>query len=125
MELCDTDLRKLMKKSKLKEEECVKIFGGVMNGFKMLVETSCIHRDVKPENVLIKNNKAKLADFGFARKADLLCMNKYEEMCGTPIYMSPQILSGEPYTSKCDIWSLGLMLYETIYGSAPWPSRCI
>lgn len=58
LELCDTDLRKKMNGSqtRMKEEECVKIFGGIMSGFKALVESSCIHRDVKPENVLIKDN---------------------------------------------------------------------
>lgn len=96
-----------------------------MNGFKSLVENSCIHRDIKPENVLIKNKVSKLADFGFARKADILCAEKYDEMCGTPIYMAPQILSGELYTSKCDVWSLGLMLFEMLYGCPPWPCRSL
>ena len=66
---------------------------------------------MKPENVLLKNGCVKIADFGFARKADLFGKCKYEKICGTPIYMSPQIINGEPYTSKSDIWSLGLMLY--------------
>lgn len=47
------------------------------------------------------------------------------EFCGTPIYMAPQLLFNEPYTAKCDIWSLGLMLFELIYGATPWPVRCI
>ena len=47
------------------------------------------------------------------------------EFCGTPVYMAPQLLFQEPYTSKCDVWSLGLMLFELIYGATPWPVRCI
>lgn len=97
-----------------------------MNGFKIMVENSCIHRDIKPQNVLIKGDVVKIADFGFARKADLLfCKDKYEQMCGTPIYMAPQLLNNQPYSSKCDIWSLGLMLYEMVYNSTPWPIRSI
>lgn len=49
-----------------------------MSGFKSLVENSCIHRDMKPENVLLKNGSVKIADFGFARKADLLFKSKYD-----------------------------------------------
>ena len=39
---------------------------------------------------------------------------------GTPIYMSPQVLLGEPYTIKCDVWSLGVMFYRIIIGMIPW-----
>ena len=67
----------------------------------------------------------KLGDFGFACKADVYGTEKMMEFCGTPIYMAPQLLFNEPYTAKCDIWSLGLMLFELIYGSTPWPVRCI
>lgn len=47
------------------------------------------------------------------------------EFCGTPIYMAPKLLFNEPYTAKCDIWSLGLILFELLYGATPWPVRCI
>lgn len=42
---------------------------------------------------------------------------------GSPIYMSPQILKGEKYNSKCDVWSLGIMVYELLYGHFPWLNK--
>lgn len=41
---------------------------------------------------------------------------------GTPYYMSPQLLSRNEYTSKCEVWSLGIILFELAYGQTPWPS---
>lgn len=95
MELCESDLRKKMCESqnKFKEEDCIDIFCNIMNGFRVLVENECIHRDVKPENILIKGGRYKIGDFGFARKADMLGRSRYLDMCGTPIYMAPQILN--------------------------------
>lgn len=42
---------------------------------------------------------------------------------GTPLYMSPQILNKQAYTNKSDLWSLGLIFYEMIYGQTPWPAN--
>lgn len=75
-----------------------------------------IHRDLKPANILIsKEDVFKITDFGFARmveKTDYLMTS----LVGTPLYMSPQILKRQMYTSKCDVWSIGLIFYELIYG---------
>ena len=46
-------------------------------------------------------------------------------LVGTPLYMAPQILKREKYTNKCDVWALGLVFYEIIYGDTPWPSKDI
>jgi serine/threonine protein kinase len=67
---------------------------------------------MKPENILIKDGILKIADFGLARPthdATLLVSN-----VGTPLYQSPQLLSLEKYTYKCDVWALGLIFYEVI-----------
>ncbi|EGR29941.1 protein kinase domain protein [Ichthyophthirius multifiliis] len=62
----------------------------------------------------------KLADFGFARTVDNFRRQMLDSLVGTPLYMSPQILMYEKYTSKSDIWSIGLIFYEMLYGCTPW-----
>lgn len=80
-----------------------------------------IHRDIKPENILIHNGEVKLCDFGFSRvvKDQLELFNT---MCGTPLYMSPEILFLEPYSMKSDIWSLGILFYVLLFNKHPFGS---
>lgn len=99
------------------------IFGQIVKGFKVLTNLGYIHRDIKPENTLCKGDVYKVADFGFSCKADIDCIKRMNFICGTPLYMCPQLLKEEQYTAKCDIWSLGVMLYEMIFGYSPWVSR--
>lgn len=48
-----------------------------------------------------------------------------KEVVGSPLYMAPQLLENKPYTIKSDIWSIGLMFYEMLFGKTPWPARDI
>ena len=64
----------------------------------------------------------KLTDFGFA-KAMASSRQMTTTVIGTPLYMSPQVLSKQPYTSKCDIWSVGILFYEMLFGHHPWASN--
>lgn len=65
----------------------------------------------------------KLSDFGFAKMAadeETKQNPTAQTSVGTPIYMSPQIILGEPYTIKCDVWSLGVVFYKMLYNLYPW-----
>ena len=64
-----------------------------------------------------------MADFGFATKVDIHGKQKLKDQVGTPLYMAPQILDNGEYNAKSDIWSLGIMFYEMIFGRTPWPCR--
>lgn len=78
-----------------------------------------MHRDLKPANILLHNGQVKLADFGFC-KALSTPKDMAQTMVGSPIYMAPEILTGHDYSIKADIWSLGCVLYEMLYGECPY-----
>jgi serine/threonine protein kinase len=122
-EFCNEgDLENFLKKrEKLPEEEAIAIFRDIVNGFRVIAESGFLHRDLKPANILLKDKIAKIADFGFAKRAS---SNPVKEAVnvGSPLYMSPEALKGSIYTVKNDIWSLGVILYEILHGKAPWES---
>lgn len=115
LEYCNGgDLDKLIKaQGKLSEKDTLRYFTEIVDGCILLYKRSIIHRDLKPENILIHNGKAKIADFGFAKVIDYENREKAatQTYVGTPYYMAPQIINGLEYSIKCDVWSLGIMLY--------------
>jgi len=83
-----------------------------------------VHRDLKPENILIDFNREghirsiKLIDFGVAHHHDA-GNSKMHQMYGTPYYIAPEVIAGN-YTDKCDMWSIGVILYILLSGNPPY-----
>lgn len=89
----------------------------IINGFRALHDKHIVHRDIKPANILLHNGVAKIADFGFSKVVEHgMESMQIESLVGSPIYMSPQLLSGQVYSSKADLWSLAITWYELLYG---------
>lgn len=82
---------------------------------------SCVHRDLKLENILLdKNENVKLCDFGFTREYEGK-MSYLQTFCGTVCYSAPEMLRGEKYAGeKVDVWSLGIILFALLAGELPF-----
>ena len=127
MELCDDNLRDILKKKKsgFNVEEIYDILQQLNNTFKIMVENKIIHRDLKLENILVKYTNEektkfiiKLADYGVSRKLNTLtqsCMTR----TGTCYTMAPEILMNKTHNNKCDLWSLGIIIYMLFFKERP------
>ena len=78
-----------------------------------------VHRDIKPENVLLaEGNIAKLTDFGWSNYME--GFYKRNTICGTPIYLAPEIINNTGHDEKIDIWCIGVLMFELLSGLPPW-----
>lgn len=83
-----------------------------------------IHRDVKPENVMVrKDGFLKLMDFGVAQVVDLERMTVTGQILGSPAYMAPEVLDGRTLDFRSDVFSVGVMLYQMATGNLPFQGR--
>lgn len=93
---------------------------GICEGLVYLHANQIIHRDLKPHNILISNNIVKIGDFGLARSFNNTD-DMFSTMCGSPMYMAPETILFKPYGTSCDIWSLGVIIFELITKRHPYP----
>ncbi len=100
-------------------EEVTRILHQVGSALQYAHNEGYIHRDIKPGNILIrKDGTALLSDFGIARAAETATMTMGP--IGAPAYMSPEQIRGEDLTTRSDIYSLGIVLYEMVTGRRPF-----
>ena len=99
----------------------------ISRGLQAAHEQGIIHRDIKPQNVLIDHKgEVKLMDFGIARMAEAKeGMTQAGLIVGTPHYMSPEQVQGKQLDPRSDVYSMGVMLYETLTGIRPFESSSL
>lgn len=104
------------------QAKVLSLFAGICEGINYIHKRNMIHRDVKPENVLIDEKfEPKLCDFGWATK--IVRNEARTTFCGTFDYMAPEVFESLKYNSAVDIWSLGVLLYELFHGYSPYKGK--
>jgi hypothetical protein len=106
-----------------KEAYCAKMLKQLIHALQYLHSNSVVHRDIKMENILVdENDVLKLSDFGFAHKFKSKT-EKEDELCGTIEYMSPENLRERPYRFSPDIWCVGVLAYDMMFGDTPFKAK--
>ncbi|KAL2756199.1 hypothetical protein ACRALDRAFT_2103939 [Sodiomyces alcalophilus JCM 7366] len=134
MEFCDGgSLANLLEHGRIEDEQVVMVYTlQLLEGLAYLHESGIAHRDIKPENILLDHHGiVKYVDFGaakvIARQGKTLvhglnASKPNKSMTGTPMYMSPEVITGENpgRAGAVDIWSLGCVILEMVTGRRPW-----
>ena len=134
MELCDVNLSQYLMNNLEKfgrgfsAEEIYEIMTQLNNALKIMKNNNIIHRDLKLENILVKfidkehkKYQVKLTNYGCSVSLNsLLSVNVLNSYVGTIIYMAPELINKEEYNYKCDLWSLGIIIYKLYFGKTPF-----
>ena len=124
MELCDYNLISKLKDSKgFRVDEIKKILMQLNNTFRIMIDKKIIHRDIKLQNILVKDGIVKLCDYGEAKQLSTLYQKKNETYAGTFFTMAPEILEDKPYNSQSDLWSLGVIIYQLYFNDFPYKAN--
>uniref|UniRef100_A0AAR2J4G8 non-specific serine/threonine protein kinase n=1 Tax=Pygocentrus nattereri TaxID=42514 RepID=A0AAR2J4G8_PYGNA len=110
-------------------EDTIRVFlQQIAGAMRVLQAKGIIHRDLKPQNILLShpagrkshsNNACiKIADFGFARHLQNNMMAA--TLCGSPMYMAPEVIMSQNYDAKADLWSIGTIVFQCLTGKAPF-----
>ncbi len=114
-------LKELVKENPLDVAEAGRILGQVAEGLAAAHQAGIVHRDVKPQNILIdRQGHAKITDFGIATGPDWTRVTKAGSIIGSARYMSPEQVRSKPVDARSDIYSLGVVMYEMLAGHPPF-----
>jgi calcium/calmodulin-dependent protein kinase I len=104
----------------LAENDCARIMAQVLSALAYMHSHQVAHRDLKAENVLVSGDlqSIKIADFGLSNVLE--SATRLRTSCGTPDYVAPEVLRGEGYTEKVDVWSAGVLTYIMLCGYPPF-----
>jgi len=133
MELVEgEDLRKVLERGPISRRDAARMLADLAEGLHVIHSRGIVHRDVKPANVLLapahlptRRWNAKLADFGIARLLDESRLTATGRIIGTPGYLSPEQVRGEPVGSSADVYALGLLVLEALTGAQPFPGPAL
>ena len=103
----------------LQEKEAVHFLQQIALGFKELHKFDIMHRDFKIDNLFLNNDTLIIGDLGFAKIVE----ESTGTILGTPMYMAPELFEGKKYTNIADLWSVGVVLYELLFGKLPFDAR--
>ncbi|HEX7465399.1 MAG TPA: serine/threonine-protein kinase [Usitatibacter sp.] len=127
MELLEgQDLRELIRGVSLMPSRSVAIAAAVADGLAYAHERGVVHRDIKPGNIMVlPDSRVKIMDFGIARLHEPTVKTQTGVLLGSPQYMAPEQIAGQPFDHRADIFSLGLVLYEMLTGVKPFQGEDI
>jgi eukaryotic-like serine/threonine-protein kinase len=114
----------VVRKGRLDVREALEIALEVARGLAFAHGQGLVHRDVKPQNVLLNGDgRAKVTDFGIARSVDVDGMTQTGTVLGTSNYIAPEQASGNRVDAQTDVYALGVVLYELLAGEVPFPGE--
>ena len=111
----------LKKRGKLTTSEVVDIMSQIADGLSVAHDSYIIHRDIKPQNIMIlENGLVKITDFGIAMAMNATQLTQTNSVMGSVHYLPPEQASGKGSTLKSDIYSMGILMYELLTGKLPY-----
>jgi serine/threonine protein kinase len=102
-------------------DEITRLALQILNGIKHAHNRGIIHRDIKPQNILLdENNQVKITDFGIAKALSETRMTETNQVMGSVQYISPEQAKGQSTDERTDIYSFGILLFELLTGTLPY-----